>query len=318
MLGQLTKYDRKRIILEKAIKIAGENDYKNEHCRALISLGILYLDLGNIDRALNSLEQAESKARQIGNKSKISRSLHHIGRCLLERNEYREAIEKFEEAYNVLPTPKNHLENFISLGISYSTLSRLEPKIDDYFNKSKSYFERGLKLAEEQHLPQKAFVCLSHLGYMYVRHKISDNNSSQYLDMAIKYLDAASTKAATCAEKRFLFQSYSNYFLRKFLISENTDHKEAALTEAEKWLEKTEDCYEQMWRDNKQDIDKITWSDQCEFVSLIRVIQEIKWLSGKKLEALIMAERFRSRSLKDTMLIRHQTTKEIRSTNCLF
>lgn len=74
MLGDVGKRDRQRLMLERALKIAEEQDYKLDHLDALCNLGVLYYSLGNIEFALFNLSQAEKEARSIRN----SESLSHI------------------------------------------------------------------------------------------------------------------------------------------------------------------------------------------------------------------------------------------------
>lgn len=94
-------------------------------------------------------------------------------------------------------------------------------------------------------------VCLSNLGALHLSRKLYDE--------AIEYLDRAAKIAATSADKRFLFQNYAHYFLSKYMSSFSSGNRDdrSALKAAEKWLDETEDCYDQMWDGLKRDIDKI-------------------------------------------------------------
>lgn len=163
MLGDVGKRDRQRLMLERALKIAEEQDYKLDHLDALCNLGVLYYSLGNIEFALFNLSQAEKEARSIRNSESLSHILYVTANCLRKRGNYIEAIEKSEESYKIYPEPENQLHNFITLGLIYSMLcsSKQDPKRKDYFQKSKIYFERGMQLAVEQRDPRKIFVCTS-------------------------------------------------------------------------------------------------------------------------------------------------------------
>ena len=298
-LGDLDINDRQRLILERAIRIAEEQNYEFELSKAYISLGILYKSLGNIDCALSYLDKAEQKARLIGRREIISRSLELIVDCFCRRCQYEEALEKVEEARKVCPEP--NISIYITLGMIYLNLSlkNFEAIPNDNFKMAKENFERGLKLAEECRSIGGTFACLSHLGFLHVALKTFDES--------IKYLDAAVSSAVTVGEKRFLFQTYGEHFLLKFMSVERGQDR-CDLENAEKWLEKAEDCYNNMWDELKQDIDKIIWSDQHQFVHLNKRIQSVKWLADKKLETLIVAERFKARSFRDFIQM-HQSSK---------
>lgn len=89
-----------------------------------------------------------------------------------------------------------------------------QPKRNENFFKSKMYFDRGLKLAEEQHNISQIFTCklTSSLGTLHAQHELFEE--------AIKYLDAAEIYAATCQDQRALCQSYAACCFAKCLIEE--------------------------------------------------------------------------------------------------
>ena len=128
------------------------------------------------------------------------------------------------------------------------------------------------------------------MGYLHVKYRLFDES--------IKYFDAAAGSADTLGAKRFLCQGYAEHFLLKFIWRGNDS---CDLEKAEYWLKQTEDCYIKMWDELKQDIDKITWSDQSPFVEFYQKIQLANWLGNKKIEALFAAERFRAHSFRDSV-----------------
>lgn len=84
----------------------------------------------------------------------------------------------------------------------------------------------------------------------------------KHFDLAIKYIEAAVKYATTRHDKQLLFQAYAAYNFSKCLAVETDDNNhENALKEIEKWLMKSE-CYNKIWEELKQGIDKVTWSDQ--------------------------------------------------------
>lgn len=280
MLQRLNKFERQRKVLVRAISIAEKNHCKEELGQALFSLGDYYISLGNIEIAMPYLTRAEVAARTCGNRELVSRCLVNIVHCLIEQDKYKEAIEKVEETYIFNPTLKIQLSKYINFGRIYFKLSMdsREQNKTDHFKTSKKNYELGLTLAKKINSMQDTFVCLSNLGYLHVCHHMCDE--------AIKYLDEASNNAVTWSDKRLLYQNYAKCFMMRFVLAENKKDC-ARLVEAEKWLEKTEESYNKIWEELKLDFDKITFSDQSAYYSLTHLIQCVKWLRDKKLEALV-------------------------------
>lgn len=236
IFAETGKYDRGHLLLERVIKIAEKMNFRYAHCKALYMLGTLYTMLGNSENALDNLAQAEKKAREIGDSSIVSGCLRVMGFCMIQSKEYKEAIKKFEDVYNVCPTPGEQLLSYLGLGLSYLHLHELETTSHDNFDKSKFYYERALKLAEEQQQRAQIFSCLLQLGCLYVHHKTSEGNSSKDLELAFNYLDVAARLAGSCDAKRCVFTNFSYFYLRKYLESESREDKATALQEAEKSL----------------------------------------------------------------------------------
>lgn len=116
------------------------------------------------------------------------------------------------------------------------------------------------------------------------------------------YLNKVEINDGTIDDKRSICEIYGHCFLGRFYMGDRINR--SLLIEAENWFEKSVDCYDQMWDELKRDIDRITWSDRWGFVNMIGRLQFIKFLLEKKEEALVVAERYRARSFRDTMQTR--------------
>lgn len=304
--GCLRRYERQFLCLQRAIKIAEEQDYKFYISFGYLSLGTFYKILENYESAVTYLAFAEDLTRKTGKTKVLSSCLQLAGESLVKLEKYREAIEKFEEAFRVCPIKENLLSHYIALGDTYSSLSLDDKDLnkDENFKNAKMYFELGQKLAGEQGDRENTFECISHLAKLHVDHKLFDE--------ALVYLKAAEFRADTCENKYIIFQHYAENLINKYMQNYESaerrgDHSSLVCKEAENWLEKAEDYYNEMWAGLEQDFDKIIWSNRGKCVLLTRRIQFVKWLLDKKLEALIVSERFRARSLRDCIHRRQPT-----------
>ena len=131
---------------------------------------------------------------------------------MLLQCQFKEALEKIQEASKFDPEPKTQLAIYITLGRIYLVLSieNLEADASDNFKMAKENFERGLKLSKELRNIGQTFVCLTLLGQLHVLHKIFDES--------IEYLNAAVSSAATVGDNRLLCQIYAEHFLFKFFF----------------------------------------------------------------------------------------------------
>lgn len=272
-LGELAKHDRRLSMLERAVRIAEQQNYKLEHAQAIFAIGGLYFELENYECASTYLTQAETEARSLNNWALVSRIQIIIRKVLVELENYNEAREKVEAASEDDSVPELQLRKFTTLGRIYSELSRgkQEPERTEHFQKSKMNYESALKLAEKLRDLEQIFGCNQSLAALHEQHRAFDE--------AVRYLNAAQNVAVnlTCQQKQGLFHAYAACAMSKCLAAENesdTERWRSALLEAEEWLVKSEECYNQMWNELTEDYFKITWSNTM--ADLSRAIQDVE------------------------------------------
>ncbi len=140
---KLYKEDPQKAIglLEKASKIAESVGDFNEYYRSKNHLAIVYVDLGEFEKAKSLSQEAFSKAKDSMVKAS---ALNNIGRCNRGLGLYEEALKSYLQALKIYESQNNLIEQATvndNIGMVYSFLG-MNAKAIDYHLKSKQFFEK--------------------------------------------------------------------------------------------------------------------------------------------------------------------------------
>jgi len=101
--------------------------------RALRNMGLAYLEMGTIDKALDKAKQLMEMSEQALNKNVMSDYDYLMGMIELERKDYSKAIEYFERGRTLLHAVQgDHLIFADSLGRVYYEAGNLDRAIKEY------------------------------------------------------------------------------------------------------------------------------------------------------------------------------------------
>jgi tetratricopeptide (TPR) repeat protein len=127
------------------------------------NLGNAYHDLGQVERAIEYLEQALAIARDIGDRSLEGNQLGNLGNAYKDMGQVKRAIEYLEQALAIAreigdrSSEGNQLGN---LGIAYHALGQVERTIE--------HLEQALAIARDIGDRGNEGICLGNLGEIYV------------------------------------------------------------------------------------------------------------------------------------------------------
>jgi len=140
------EFDDAIYYLEKALTLLNEKDsevYPHSKTNALINIGLIYIDMGLTEEALNTLNKAlaiAEKNKDFENKLVI---YNNLSICYSDKKDYREAITYIKKSLVI--NEENDfgydIEAYTNLGINYTDLQQ--------FDSAQYYFNMGLKGALE-------------------------------------------------------------------------------------------------------------------------------------------------------------------------
>lgn len=128
---------------EELLETARQNDYPLEEFRCLYGLGTIYLELDIHPKAVEYLDLALTKARQIGDKEKEMHCLGHLGNIFGMVGDDHLAIEICDEALELAREIGDRLSegvNLQMLGLGYACLGEMQ-KAYTYWKEALAIFE---------------------------------------------------------------------------------------------------------------------------------------------------------------------------------
>lgn len=127
--------------------------------KSLNALGVVYHEVGRLDRAMDYYTRSLEEARSCGNRWREAVTLSNIGEICLDLGELKEALDYFLRAYETVPDDReSELVSNILLNIG-TTFQRMENWL-----LAREFTEKALMLAEESGDKLAASACLLALG----------------------------------------------------------------------------------------------------------------------------------------------------------
>jgi len=163
-------YEKSIELFNKALSLARKNNDKEIEVEALIKIGILCWNLGDLEESFNNHRKAFSlaeKAKFAKKKEEINnflqiRVLYKTGKDSREKGEYQKSIENFEKAISLAKKIKSEdyeLKCLRQLGVTYSELND--------FNKLFSLNLEALEIARRLKHKKEEGRCLYNIGLYY-------------------------------------------------------------------------------------------------------------------------------------------------------
>ena len=129
-------YDRARVLLQQLHSV-------DPYYVALGNLGWCYLRLGDVDKGLANLDEAEAHAKQIEDRFHEQRWIGNSGTALYERGDFKKAAAKFHRALEIAQV----LGEKDSMGWWYYNLASTSIDLGDY-DQAEKYNQQALRLRQ--------------------------------------------------------------------------------------------------------------------------------------------------------------------------
>ena len=195
----LDYFSKSQTIFENELPIGSEeniNEIKNGLARAYGSIGYVFMEQSNYDKALQFNFKSLKIFEETKNLKKLARVYNNIGVIYKSQNELFKALVYYEKCLNIQEKLKD--ENIgtttSNIGLIY-LLRKQYPKALQRFNESKAYFD---KYPNPQGLAQ-----------LYYNNSLYFSELKQY-DKAIEYTDKALTIFTNTENKFGIANSYAN------------------------------------------------------------------------------------------------------------
>jgi len=159
----MRQHPRQRIAwLETALRAARRLDRGQAEGWHLGNLGVAYVALGEVRRAIGTFEQALAISREIGDRRTEGNQLGNLGRAYAALGDARRAIEYYERALSVareIGDRRNEGAWLGNLGNAYADLGEVRRAIE--------YYEQALEIARKIGDRRNEGVHLGNLGIAY-------------------------------------------------------------------------------------------------------------------------------------------------------
>lgn len=142
--------------LEKGLAIRNETENIQGQASSLVSIANVYLNIGQVNEALENFEKSLKIFKKIGDKSHMSTALNNIGNLYIKKGRLEKAYSHYEKSYEIVKEIDDERGKNISLnnlGNYYLIKGELE--------KAKKHYKNSLKLSEN-----KNFKYGLSLGYL--------------------------------------------------------------------------------------------------------------------------------------------------------
>lgn len=182
--------------LETALHAAKQLKNSKLECSHLCNLGIAYVQIHEVQRAIDILEQSVSMSQRIGNRSGELNSLGNLGSAYFENGEITKAIELFKQRLSIarkMGDRRSESKTLGNLGLAYCNLGNNLKAIE--------YLEQSLAISRKIGDQQCVGANLGNLGLVY--HDMGDSHKAieyfkQHLGLAKEIGDQSGEYNALC------------------------------------------------------------------------------------------------------------------------
>jgi signal transduction histidine kinase len=218
-LRRLERIDESIDIYKLGIRVARQNDFKNEIKILLNSIAIAYSLKADYDNALEYHFQSLVVRERLGNKAEVSITLNNIGFVYFKLRNYEKAREYFSRSLTLRKEANDTYDLdrlLINLGMTNVHLGNFDEALD--------YINEGLKTCDKNCSDEVIIEGKFGLGVSYF--------GLDKLDDAALYFNESLEVAKKTSNKRF--QAENLVYLAKIAIAkEDNDGAKTFLTEAE-------------------------------------------------------------------------------------
>lgn len=216
----------------QALKLAREIDNKEEEVDCLMSLGLMYWNIGQLEQSSEKYNQALALAQKINlndrkqecrNSLEIYR-LYEDGKKFRDTNEYQKSIESFQKAIDLARrtgSKEHEVKCLRQLSLTYWELNDIKALY--------SLNEEGLKIAKELNHRKEQGRCLNNIGLFHwglnnYSKAINYFSDAMYFAQKEKDLDDESiclNNIGLIYQEMGSCEKAERYFLRATLINKN-------------------------------------------------------------------------------------------------
>ncbi|MFX1475944.1 MAG: tetratricopeptide repeat protein [Promethearchaeota archaeon] len=128
----------------------------------LYRIGVAYLRLGQLDKALEYFQQALKAQREIGDRPSEGKSLKTIGEALLLQGKYKESLKKYTQSLEIardIGDPEQEIIVLLDIAMVYCTSGKIK--------KSMNSIQKALKKVNEIRRPQFKSIIFTNIGTIY-------------------------------------------------------------------------------------------------------------------------------------------------------
>lgn len=175
------KIDKKKSIKNylKAVEYIDENEYPQKKAEVLKTIGLVYIDLGEIVKSIEYLKKSVQILEKLNKAKEIADIYNTLGTTYNRIRDLDKALDYYLKSIRIFQDLQDYSSIVginINIGYVFSSLHN--------FDKSKKYLERSLEMSKKFN-NQKAEVCsLVGLGITYVEQK-KYNHGLEYFQNAL-------------------------------------------------------------------------------------------------------------------------------------
>ncbi|MCK4823476.1 tetratricopeptide repeat protein, partial [bacterium] len=208
-------FDKAMECYEKELKIAKELGDKIGISQAVGNMGIVYALKGDYDKAMDCFEQQLKIAEELGDKKGISRTVGNMGNLYAEKGDYDKAMKCYEKALQI--GRKLDLKPYLTYHLSSKTKCLYKMK---EYEKAIAANAECLEIAEE--LKDEEQIIKSKVLSVKINFALAKGDASQ--NNAISELQEMLSNAEDNEQKATL--NYELWKMKKELTTEHTESTE--------------------------------------------------------------------------------------------
>ncbi len=183
------------------------------HMELLKKIGDCYLALGQADAAKAAYEALKSRLQKESHSEQVER-LFQEGLSLQKDKRYQEAIDRYREALNLVPS---HITAWMNMGVAYSSLKR--------YSEAEEAFRNGLKY-DEQNLDLIYNLACLYLDIQYINE--AQVLFERVLELQPEYASAHNNLGHIYKEYKKDYETAISFFNNALKLQQNDNNLECA------------------------------------------------------------------------------------------
>ena len=270
----------------KSLKI--KNKLNENPINVLISLGIIYKEWNNSDKAMEYYKEALEICNQEEDEVNSSRIMNNIGNIYLEKKDNPEALTYFKKALKIFRKldEKNDMISVLNnIGLIYSE------SIENWKEAEKS-FNEAIHFAEELKLDKEMISNLLSLTDLYIRQSNFDK-AERMLSKCNKYLENVQSYQLELnyfSTKRSFYEKQGNFKKAFFWLNKFSEQKDKIFNEeSQKKIAEMQTKYETEQKEKEAEIFRL---------KTMELEKKNKLIEKQKKELIVTIEKLRKSEIK--------------------